>query len=147
MKIYERPRSYRCVGKKCSYFMNPLNIPLLQIANFLWGEIQILKLIYREKATKVEKMFFKTTYLVTSKQCSMEKSFYSRQKKSPSINCPASYTQLLCSIFKREKASARASSDRFFVLSCLPLSLISSHIPNNVTNYKNLGKQEATILK
>ena len=100
MKIYERPRSYRCVGKKCSYFMNPLNIPLLQIANFLWGEIQILKLIYREKATKVEIFFFKTTYLVTSKQCSMEKSFYSRQKKSPSINCPAaSYTQLLCSIF------------------------------------------------
>ena len=49
-------------------------------------------------------------------------------------------------IFKREKASARASSDRFCpVLSCLPLSLISSHIPNNVTNYKYLGKQEPTI--
>ena len=47
--------------------------------------------------------------------------------------------------FKREKASACASSDHFFVLSYLPLSLISSHIPNNVTNYKNLGKQEATI--
>ena len=30
-------------------------------------------------------------------------------------------------------------------LSCLPLSLKSSHIPNNVTNYKNLGKKEPTI--
>ena len=33
--------------------------------------------------------------------------------------------------FKHKKASARASSDRFCpVLSCLPLSLISSHIQN-----------------
>ena len=48
--------------------------------------------------------------------------------------------------FKPEKASACASSDHFCpVLSCLPLSLISSHIPNNVTNYKNLGKQEPTV--
>ena len=43
--------------------------------------------------------------------------------------------------FKQEPC---ASSDRFS-RPCLPIILISSHIPNNVTNYTNLGKQEPTI--
>ena len=46
-------------------------------------------------------------------------------------------------LLKPHNLFKRTSSDHF--LSCFPLSLMSSHIPNNVTNYKNLGKQEATI--
>ena len=48
--------------------------------------------------------------------------------------------------FKREKASARASSDRFCpALPCPVLSPLKPNIPNNVKKYKNFGKQEPTI--
>ena len=47
-------------------------------------------------------------------------------------------------VFKREKASARASSDRFLSFPVnLPLSLISSYIQNLLIKYKI----QATILK
>ena len=42
-------------------------------------------------------------------------------------------------LLKPHNLFKRTSSDLF--LSCLPSSLISSHIPNNETNCKNLGKQ------
>ena len=108
-KVHENLwKTYWCVGKKCSYFMNVLNILLLQIANFSWEKIQVLKFIYCEKATKFEKIFHlflktmpnnvKTKWKIYKKFVAFPeymkfngKEFLVSWKKSL---CPASYTQL-----------------------------------------------------